>query len=172
MGSATVSGPIAAIPCHQIDDTEFDLAASGLYAVQYIKIVDISDISYKRFGPAADAFDVDGIMCTREAPAIARLSRFEMQNTVPDEEMEGEIVLYPNPFRGTLSLAMSVQPTGNYNVVIHDMRGEVVYKGTFRPSFGEIKAHINTAAWAKGAYTVSITSEDGSFRQSDLLMKQ
>lgn len=153
-------------------DTPFDISVSGLYVVQYIRIVDVSDISYKRFGPAADAFDVDGIMCTHETPAMARISGLELQNTVPDEDMEGEIVIYPNPFRENVSLVMMVQPARAYEVVIHNLNGEVVYQGTFQSSFDEVKADINTERWSKGAYTIIITSEDGSFRQSDLLMKQ
>lgn len=153
-------------------DTEFNISASGLYVVQYVKIVDVTDISYKKFGPAADAFDVDGIMCIHEAPAMARISRVEMQNTIPDEEMDGEIVIYPNPFRESVSLAMTVAPSMTYEIVIHNLKGEVVYQGTFQSSFGEVKADINTEKWSKGAYNITVTSEDGSFRQTDLLMKQ
>ena len=153
-------------------DTEFDIAPSGLYEIQYVKIVDTSDIDYKGFGPAADGFDVDGIVCLDGESSMARQNSFAMQNTVPDEVMEDVVTTFPNPFRDRISVTMAVNNDGRYEVVLHDIYGAMVYKGTVKASYGELKTDIDARSLSRGTYTITIMSEDGSFKQSNLLIKQ
>lgn len=153
-------------------DTAFDIANSGLLDIQYIKIVDTSDINYKGFGPAADGFDVDGIHCINAHYSAARHHEFGLANTVPNEPYEKAITTFPNPFQDEISVTMEVEKEGVYEVMVHDIFGALIYKGKVNSSLGELRTEIDARGFARGTYTITITSEDEHYKESSLLIKK
>ena len=81
-------------------DGTIDFAASGVYAIQYIKLSERSPMS--EFPNSADGYDVDGIIalhngCSEET----RIQAYD-NNSVPDEI--AEIQVSPNPFKERMNL--------------------------------------------------------------------
>ncbi|MEP5611475.1 MAG: choice-of-anchor J domain-containing protein [Cyclobacteriaceae bacterium] len=150
-------------------DGDFDIAASGLMEMQYIRIVDTSNPSL--FGKNADGFDVDGVFCINNHFSGAVPVSFGMANTVPDEE-DDEMVAFPNPFDEKIAVKMKVENEGKFVIRVHDNQGILVAERTAISSLGKIDAEISAVNLASGTYIVTVSSEDGSYRSSSLLVKQ
>ncbi|MFA0964444.1 choice-of-anchor D domain-containing protein [Roseivirga sp. BDSF3-8] len=108
-------------------DTYIDMAGSGLSALQYVRVTDISDRN--RFGGGADGFDVDGIVKVPSAGVATRsgmeLAYNRMPNLVPDEEVE--MILYPNPVDGAdLTVDVGGLVPGEYTLSLVDAQGRQV----------------------------------------------
>ncbi|TRX59371.1 hypothetical protein FNH22_09390 [Fulvivirga sp. M361] len=152
-------------------DTEFDIASAGLMDISYVKVVDTSNP--EDFGPNADGFDVDGIACINAHSSQA--SPFSLsfsENNVPDEEVESTIITFPNPFVDKIDVSMEVEEDGRYEMIVHDLFGTEVFRGTVESTFGKIDTQIHTQNLADGTYTLTILAEDNSLRSSSLLIKQ
>ncbi|MTI22476.1 choice-of-anchor D domain-containing protein [Fulvivirga sp. RKSG066] len=152
-------------------DTEFDIATSGLLEIEYVKFVDVTDVNANHIGPAADGFDVDGIYCINAHYSAAVQRSFgEMANVVADEESE-ELVAFPNPFREQIAVKSKVEKEGRYIIRVHDIFGSLVAEQVVIASHGQIEGEINAVNISRGTYTVTVISEDESYRSSHILIK-
>jgi len=149
-------------------DGEFDIAESGLMEIQFVRIVDTSDPA--NFNGSADGFDVDGIFCMNTHYSAAQRYSFGTPNKVPDEDAE-DIIAFPNPFKERIAIKTKVENEGRYIIRVHDMYGSLVVEKVVTASFGQIDASIDAVNISSGTYMVSVTSEDETYRNTHVLIK-
>ncbi|MEO1254849.1 MAG: T9SS type A sorting domain-containing protein, partial [Bacteroidota bacterium] len=144
-------------------DTDFDIAASGLMEIEYVRIVDTSNPAL--FGGNADGFDVDGIHCINPHFSGAAPVDFGLANLIPDEE-DDSMIAFPNPFDKEIGIDMKVEVKGKYTVRIHDNLGILIAEKRVEAAAGKVSTAINAVNLANGVYIVTVTSDDGSFKSS------
>ncbi|MEO9871453.1 choice-of-anchor J domain-containing protein [Ekhidna sp.] len=150
-------------------DEDFDIATSGLMEIEYVRIVDTSNPVL--FGGDADGFDVDGIHCINNHFSGAAPVSFGLANIVPDEE-DDTMIAYPNPFDKEIGVKMKVESKGKYVVTVHDNQGVIIAERVVDAFSGQVSTAIDAGKLANGVYIITVTSEDGSFKSSNTLIKR
>jgi hypothetical protein len=72
---------------------------------------------------------------------------------------DGEILVFPNPSSGWVTVEIRSESQSENNIEILDLSGKVVYKSAFR----ENKTTIQTAEFRKGIYYIKITSNGRTY---------
>jgi hypothetical protein len=79
------------------------------------------------------------------------------------------IKLWPNPTNGDLNVSVRVKKTTDAMVWMVDMTGRVVANYSIKLISGNNQVRVNADQLASGAYTLLITTEDGSKLQAKLI---
>lgn len=72
-------------------------------------------------------------------------------------------VVYPNPNNGSFTVEFNSESQNNVNIMVHDIRGRVVYNNTFANS-GLYSGNINLNNAEQGIYLVTV--QDGSRKET------
>lgn len=83
------------------------------------------------------------------------------------EELNANILLYPNPSTGTLKFSTSFSDTRNLKIEVRNLLGQTVYAQPYKTTNGSIT--IDLTAVAKGIYTVTISEPSGSITRKLIL---
>lgn len=82
--------------------------------------------------------------------------------TKQDQKLAGAVTsisaarLYPNPVVGSTNLSFTSKTTTQYNIVIHDATGKLLYKKTYTGNAGSNHVVLDLQAVPKGVYTLSL----------------
>jgi len=160
--------PLAAIPTFDLvggapndygntlcRDGQLDIGAGN--AINYIKLVDVSDLGSSRFPGSADGYDLDGILgrCFSTAPS----PKLTAETSLEDEIGEGVfgIELFPNPTSDIANLNVSgVNIEDAYTVRVVDLMGRVVSAETVNSTKGSFIHTLNMSNLPAGIYAVSV----------------
>jgi hypothetical protein len=82
--------------------------------------------------------------------------------TLTDLEGSSELEVYPNPFHTVISI-VNRDLEGEYQVIILDNSGKVVYRSVLDTSDTADKSQLNLSHLASGIYHLQLTSENTSF---------
>ena len=85
-----------------------------------------------------------------------------------DDEI-GDVRIYPNPTRSTVTFEASFEVSEDVVVTIIDMRGAIVYEGLMRK--GERTHMLDMSSWASAPYQVRFMSTDGSVNMVARIIK-
>jgi hypothetical protein len=85
------------------------------------------------------------------------------------EDEIGDVRIYPNPTRSTVTFEASFEVSEDVVVTIIDMRGAIVYEGLMRK--GERTHMLDMSSWASAPYQVRFMSTDGSVNMVARIIK-
>lgn len=79
--------------------------------------------------------------------------------------------VFPNPANGDINVVMDVKDkSGNTQMLISDISGRIVYRGTVNVNTGLNAYYINSASFAPGTYVVALSN--GSWKVAEKLVVQ
>ena len=93
------------------------------------------------------------IVCKKEAaPATAKKTPDVKQVSSPDE-----MVVYPNPSSGHITIDVNMPGKGKADLTITDMNGKVVYSEQLPETDGKISKEIDLSKNGKGMYSIRLS---------------
>lgn len=70
--------------------------------------------------------------------------------------------VYPNPTKSSVTVKVNVLSQGSVTLKLHDVIGREVYNNVLSNTNGQIADHIDLSAFAKGVYTLEVSTAKGS----------
>ncbi len=162
--------------------------AAGHRFVKYLKIEDVSDVSY--FVNSAEGYDVDGIILCPEAVIAAisggngrnplldarteNIARLDgaFLNQAPNEIGEYSVQLYPNPTNDKAFLNVILPESKDVTVQIFDITGKMVKNIVEKLDAGSNQLEIKLSDNTKGLYLLKIYTTEGSFIRTLKMVKE
>jgi PKD repeat protein len=92
---------------------------------------------------------------------INSTSVYRASGIVEDVKNARRLALYPNPANDMLQIVLELQKTSSIGVAVYDIAGRKVYANAYKSSAGNQTLQVPVAAFAKGMYTVHISTTDG-----------
>ncbi|NJK83567.1 MAG: T9SS type A sorting domain-containing protein [Saprospiraceae bacterium] len=139
----------------------FDIAASGLPFIKYVKIIDRSLKESNRFNGLTDGFDVDGISCIQSRSGSPAQAPTASNNQGRTRNSDTGLLLYPNvvdnAFRISFREDMERSLPEELTVVIYNSAGQEVKRHTSKVIDEEIE--IQMPAVGSGLYIVHAISD-------------
>ncbi|MEM7549610.1 MAG: choice-of-anchor D domain-containing protein [Bacteroidota bacterium] len=141
-------------------DGRFDIEASGLFEIEFVRIVDSS--IPEDFGGQADGFDVDGIICIDGFNETENILP-EIFNTVANEE--GTTIglnTYPVPARDFINIdVIADEALGEYVITIFDLQtGSLVFRETRSTNSEVTTEQLDLSQLSSGLYNIVIESTE------------
>jgi len=141
--------------------SRFDIAASGLPFIKYVKIIDRSQRESNRFNGLTDGFDVDGISCIQSRSGSPAQSPTAGNSQGRTRNSDTGLLLYPNvvdnAFRISFREDMERSLPEELTVVIYNSAGQEVKRHTGKVIDEEIE--IQMPAVGNGLYIVHAISD-------------
>jgi hypothetical protein len=130
--------------------------------LQYVLLVDSSQINSSRFNGSTDGFDVDGIVdlhaCTNGSG-----SRLVNTDNTTEPDVEWVSSIYPNPTNGTANLELIDLPIGGDVVIeIYDATGRLVQQSKHDLTDDRMNIPIDISSLALGSYQLRLVTQTGS----------
>ncbi len=151
-------------------DGKFDLATGGLAFAAYVKVVDKSDKN--KFLPWADGYDLDGILCINENEQARTSGVREQENLSPNEDIPFVANAYPNPFKETLKLQLSLSEKGNVNMKLYNRLGQLVHDKHIDLPAGNHDIELALERIPDGIYILKIENNIKSLNQTLKVVKE
>jgi len=140
-------------------DGSLDLG--GLTWIQYVKIVDASQIGSSRFNGAADGFDVDAVVALQACSNGAN-SRMANTDNITEPDAEWTANLYPNPTSDRANLELVDLPTDDViTYELFDATGRLLVQEKHQLRDGQINISIDVKHLPMGSYQVRIITSVG-----------
>jgi hypothetical protein len=120
-------------------------------------------------------WDFDNIWCIVEGKTYPRLQHFVDCDTlvsVPQREMNSEIILYPHPVKDIVTLEYSVETPGFVRISIYDINGleQLIIPDKFHLE-GDYSIDIITSDFMSGTYFIEIESASGISTKQVMVIK-
>jgi hypothetical protein len=120
-------------------------------------------------------WDFDEVWCIGEHETYPQLQHFVDCDTlvsVPQREMNSEIILYPHPVKDILTLEYSVGTPGFVRISVYDINGveQLIIPDKFHLE-GEYSIDINTSDFKSGTYLIEIESASGISTKQVMVIK-
>ncbi len=86
---------------------------------------------------------------------------FTVDGVGVDENVYGNLKVYPNPTNGTLYVDFNVEKASDMKVMVSNINGQIVYEENHNTFNGTYKKSIDLSDQSKGVYLLSIISNKG-----------
>ncbi len=101
------------------------------------------------------------------------------QGTEPGDEVmleladQGSLSLYPNPIEqsGELTIALDLQESAHYDIVIRDLLGKTMYRSDREFRAGRQSLRIITSEWTPGSYMVTVKRNEFIEQRAMLIVR-
>jgi hypothetical protein len=74
------------------------------------------------------------------------------------ESVQGEVVIYPNPSNGQFNISYNAITDDDYQVIIYNMVGQIVFSQTYAASFGLNTISFSLGKLGQGIYMLELSS--------------
>lgn len=90
-------------------------------------------------------------------------ANFEVTNSGIEEFSAGNtLVIYPNPNKGEFSITFNTQSKSNYQLVIYNSIGQMIYQKAIPGVYGKYTQNINLKSFSSGIYLLNLSDETGN----------
>lgn len=139
-------------------DGQLDIG--GGRAINFIKLVDVSDKPSTFFPGSADGYDLDGIVGRCYTSAPPKLSIAETSEEAEIGEGVFGIEVYPNPASDIVNLNVTaVNLMGTYTVRVVDMMGRVVSSEVVNSANGSFIHTVSVSSLPAGIYAITVETD-------------
>ncbi|MCL2510880.1 MAG: C10 family peptidase [Bacteroidales bacterium] len=141
-----------------------------IYDYDKNKLVETVSGNYEPHELPQITIETKKVMITFAANAYGNDKGFEIfYSTYPvsikEVENINDLAIYPNPANDKLNVKFNTSTTDNFDIVIYNVVGQVVYKESLNNFLGGYSNEINIANFAQGIYLMQIKSSKGATTQ-------
>lgn len=128
--------------------------------LQYIRVVDSSDVSSNRFNSVADGFDLDGVVDLHACLFNARIGNLD-NVTTPNDDIE--LIVFPNPAENILHVtALNLENEDNVMFELLDLSGRVLNKTFSSVKSNSSNSQFDLSGYTNGIYIIKAYSASGT----------